>query len=451
MVVAGVGLGLLGAAYVLAPEGARLGIMAITAAMAISAAMVWFPETLIVGCLFAGRYSYEPRLALGDGPFSLNQLLLGAMLVLMIVHRRHVASALKQSSVRGLLLFVAVLVGWTTWTIGPEYGTEKVLRYLLVIVPAVIAGIALVHWRGGIQETLLAFWGFGLGLTAVAVVTQTTDLSSRTTALGSGPIVFARSAGLALLISILAVLAVLRMRELPRLQRFALVGVGALCAAGMLPTFVTAQSRGPVLALLVALAVYGLLLARGDWRRSILVVLIGVAAIGIANMTLKDMPGPSRYDEENRYASESFQARGWLLEQTLDLAMEHPLLGVGTGGWPVSVFGIDHKKYPHNFFAEIAAEQGIVVCTLVLILFFGLALLSVRDWSRAPPCAEKEALMIALCAYLYTLGTVQFSGDIVDNRNVWLTLGVMESARYFLARRLHSTHAVSLGQPGPVV
>ena len=59
--------------------------------------------------------------------------------------------------------------------------------------------------------------------------------------------------------------------------------------------------------------------------------------------------------------------------------------------------------------------------------------------------------MIALCAYLYTLGTVQFSGDIVDNRNVWLTLGVMESARYFLARRLHSTHAVSLGQPGPVV
>ncbi len=433
---AGFGIVLLGGAYLLVPDAMRSVMISALAGAVILAAMAWFPEGLVVGALFAGRYAYEDRLAIADTGISMNQLLLAAMVVLMIARLRFAAEALRQTAVRGLVSFVVVLTVWAMWTIGPEYGAQKVLRHWLVIVPAVIAGVTLVRWRGSIRWILLAFYGFGLGLTVVAVITGQTDLSGRTTALGSGPIVFARSAGLAMLISVLVMLAALRSRVLVGWRRWGLALLGGVSAAAMLPTFISAQSRGPVLALVVALGVVGLLLVRGDSRRSLLVALVGLAALLVANNMVSAMSGPSRFESDNQFATDSFQARTWMLRVSYEVLLDSPLIGVGTGGWPVAVFGIDYKAYPHNFFVEIAAEHGLLVGVAVMLVFFSQGLAALRAWSAAPDCLEREMLLIAFASYGYSLGYVQFSGDSVDNRVVWLTLGVMEASRLFLRRRL---------------
>ncbi len=438
MALAGIGLGLLAALYVLVPDAGHLGVFTLASAMAILAAMVWFPEAVLFGYLFAGRYLYDPRLAPANSVVSLNQMLLGALLVLMVVHRKHLVASFRLWSVRGLLLFVACLLGWSTWTLGPEYGAEKVSRYLGVVVPSVLVGMALAHWRGHLMEALLAAWGLGLGLAIIGALTYSPDAFSeapeRTTALGSGPIVFARSVGLAVLVSALLLVSTVRgwrARKSRSWFLLAIIAVTLVSLAVAVPGFVRAQSRGPVVAIIFALAVYTLLVGRGDWRRIALVLILSGAGLAVALQVVAQLSGPSRYDlgEEGSTVT-SFEERKWMLEQTYDLVLEQPMLGVGTGGWPVAVFGIDQKKYPHNFFAEIAAEQGLVVCALLVLLFLGLPLLAIKTYLEAGATREREVLLLTITLYVYTLGTVQFSGDIVDNRTIWLMLGLMEIARH---------------------
>lgn len=438
LILTGVSLVFLAAAYLLVPEGGRIGLLAVMSALGVGAAMLWFPEVLVVGSLFAGRYAYDPRLGLADAPISVNQLMLGAIVALTIARRRQTMAALSQVSVRAMLGFVGVLIVWTMWTAAPVYGTEKVLRHVLLIVPAVIAGISVVRWRGGVSETLFTFWAFGLGLAIVATLTGSSDGSNRTTALGSGPIVFARSVGLAILICVLGMLAVARAQAIPRRLRWALGAAGALSVLIMLPSFVTAQSRGPVLAVLTMLGLSSLALSRGDLQRSVVIVIAAIAAIAIAATILDPMSGPSRFDPDNEWAASSARSRQGMIYEAFDTMLDNPLLGVGTGGWAVTATGIDHRYYPHNFFAEVAAEHGAIVCASLIVLLLGLPLLAVREWSRAPPCMERELLLITTAACGYTLITIQTSGDIVDNRSIWLMLGLMESARVFLQRRIVS-------------
>lgn len=437
MGLAGAGLGLLAALYVLVPEAGRLGVFTAVSGLSILAAMVWFPEAVLFGYLFAGRYAHDPRLAPNDSVVSLNQMLLGGLLVLLLVHRKHVADALSLWSARGLLLFVAVLLGWTTWTLGPEYGAEKVTRYVGVVVPAVLVGLALAQWRGQLLEALVAAWGLGLGLAVIGALTYSPDAFTegpeRTTALGSGPIVFARSVGFAVLVSGLVLLPAVRgwrRRSLPKPLLGAVIVALLVALALTVPGFVRAQSRGPVVAMGLALVVYTLLVGRGDWKRMFLVVMLTGIGLAVSLQVIAQLSGPSRYDlGEEASQTKSFEDRRWMLERTYDLVMEEPILGVGTGGWPVAVFGIDQRKYPHNFFAEIAAEQGLVVCALLLVLFLGLPFVSIRSYLTGAESREREVLLLAIALYVYTLGTVQFSGDIVDNRTLWLMLGLMEVAR----------------------
>ena len=407
-----------GVAYVVAVSAVVLWLVA------------WLPEVVVAGYLFAGRLGFDERLAGGGAPVSANQLLGGGLLLILLIHRRAALASLRHTSIQALLVFTATICAGMLYTLGPIYGLEKTSRYLVVVVPSVLATAALVQARRSLVPTFGAMWAIGLGLDLLAIFPIFGDPGDeqpfRLSALGGGPNVFSRAVGLMILISFQAALYLFQLPKGTPARR-TLLGVFVLALLVGGPGFILAQSRGPTLALVVSLALVVGLYAR-DVRRLVLSLLILVSAALALDSLVQANRSVNRFDLSRETNRDSFEQRVLLINMTLDSIQDRPLLGTGTGGWPVAIRGIDQREYPHNLFVEVSAEQGLLVAGL---LFFILGLLFVRALSRcwsAPDGFPRSMLVVGISSFAFFLLAVQVSGDIVDNRTLWLTLCLMEFA-----------------------
>lgn len=155
------------------------------------------------------------------------------------------------------------------------------------------------------------------------------------------------------------VLFLLRARGLKRL--FWAGGTG-LAILSIVDTF----SRGGFLALcatLIALA----------WRfpgRVRGVIVVGVLAACVAAASLSGSPYMNRLDtiiHPSNDKTESAQARQALFDRSIQITLEHPLLGVGPGDFEI-VSGDWHTT--HNTFTQLSAEAGIPSLGLLLALLW---------------------------------------------------------------------------------
>jgi O-antigen ligase len=104
---------------------------------------------------------------------------------------------------------------------------------------------------------------------------------------------------------------------------------------------------------------------------------------------------------------------------TLAAIPNQPIFGTGIGSWGVFYFGSDARGYPHNILLEIAYEEGIVGLAAFLILLFamGVALIKMIKASHS------HFLVVGL-QVLYCVLVSLFSGDLDDNRVMWLWMGI---------------------------
>ena len=106
---------------------------------------------------------------------------------------------------------------------------------------------------------------------------------------------------------------------------------------------------------------------------------------------------------------------GWQLLQ------EHPLTGVGIGGYPILFRGIG--AWPHNVVLELGAEMGICSALIFCILVWLSFRQALRLLSRINPQD------ISLSATVFAFFVLEFlnmmnTGSINDNRAMWLALGL---------------------------
>lgn len=425
----GIGLGLLALALLLSSGEVRVVFFVLFVLGGITACTVYWPEVLVMAYMFAGRFEFDQRLTLGDLPFSVNQVMLVALVLLLIVYHRRVLAVSRTWTVLGLLFFAGGLIAGMGWTHGPNYGLTKVIKTAGVVVPSVLVLLALVHRRKSLFPALLAVWVVGLGLNSLGLLSmpQSLDHTGRLTSLGSGPNVFSRTVGVSLLLTIMFALYFIQKRSRASLDRGVLF-VSVLAFLWLLPGFFLAQSRGPVLALAVAMAVVVLISLIGSWRA--MIAGMGLMTMGamVGDYILANFVSHSRFDFNRSTNFTSIDERQQMLAGTWDLVMANPVLGVGTGGWPVVMFGIDKRAYPHNFFAEIGAELGLLVVFAVAVLFVGVGAYAFFTWATGAGAPSRFALLVTMALFIYFLVNVQISGDIIDNRLIWLFLGLMEMA-----------------------
>ena len=188
-------------------------------------------------------------------------------------------------------------------------------------------------------------------------------------------------------------------------------------------------SRGPILALFMAVLVVGLLLGKDARRRTVLI--LGVLIV-VFILTLLLAPESLTYRYRLYKVGELAETRQglrmfntityrmilWGKALTLWLSdVRHFLFGDGTAGYARLLLWRDFR-YPHNLLLELLAEYGILGAGVFSMHIF----LSVKQvYARFRASLAREEIMWLAGLVTYFLSTL-VSGDLNDNRLLWFFL-----------------------------
>jgi O-antigen/teichoic acid export membrane protein len=302
------------------------------------------------------------------------------------------------------------LVASLAWTDAGSYGTSKATTFLTVTMLAIGAPFFLIEsW-----EDIRRFFRWTVVVAVPVAILGITNPSTDTGRLaGDNTIGTSRMLCTGALILLLGALARPRWR-IP----------STVLAAGFIATAAAVGSRGPILSLVLALAVV-LVAWLARVPRKVAPVLV-IAALSLAVVPFVSLPKTSseRISSAARDPVAAFRSddRYFLVQQAWGLIKHNPILGGGVGS-----FSVENpvSKWPHNFFIEVWAELGlgalIVVAGAIVLALVGLFRLA---WRLPEDGHDRELVYVLLAVFFFNLLAVQVSGNINDNRDFWGMLAI---------------------------
>jgi O-antigen ligase len=237
-------------------------------------------------------------------------------------------------------------------------------------------------------------------------------------------------------------------------RRFALGAAGAAMATASL---VLTRSRAAWLAFAAVVVVFLIAMIaspplRRDgrtWRRLIATIVFVAAGVAAALF----LPNTLRWRSKNPYLQsvqhvtdyESGSGRGRLVqyEQSLRMALHHPLLGVGPGNWAVDYpkFAARHdpslsdgdpgmttNPWPSSDWIAWIAERGLAAFALIALAFLGIAASGVRQLFAAQTADEGLAAAALLATVAGACVTGLFDAVLLlalPAFLVWTALGAL--------------------------
>lgn len=394
-------------------------------------AVLRFPftlEALFVLFLFAGRFKGDERLAWV--PVDLTGLL-GALSLaaggLVVLRQGQRVPQRGAAVVLLMVAFVAWLVLTLAWSPSAAYGPRKVL-YLATLVLWALAAPALLIGpsRERVARLLVAFVAFGLWTAAETLQGLLTQ--------GFGDVLMTFGMDYITLSSTLSITFITLAVWLLYTPRPGLLRGGAVVLTmGLLGLIIlTGGGRGPILAMVLALGGLGIAVfvassMRADVchrvrRRVVVAGLVGVGAMGGLINWGTPLTTVNRirivFTAEGGGASVTDRAE--LVAAGLDQWAATPVQGGGAGGFAVRHGGVDLRWYPHNLFVEVLAEAGLVGFVLLAALLtvaVGLA------WRRG--AVSDPLFSSAFVIFLFALLSAQLSGDLSDNRPLFMAAGLL--------------------------
>lgn len=228
------------------------------------------------------------------------------------------------------------------------------------------------------------------------------------------PIGLGRGAAEGLLIAVFLMLS----RRSATTRLWAVAALPALAVA-----VVASGSRGPVVGLAFGvLVLLGLTATNRRARRQLLVV--AGAALGAVIAVGQTVPTSTLSRSLEVIVSSgtdlSSNGRAQLWSAAWEGFVEHPLLGLGTGGF-ANLRG--DELYPHNLLLEAAVELGVLGALAVGGLIVWTLVRIGRAWRLS---WDENRLLAAVVAALFSMAVVNglFSASLPNNKAVWLWSGV---------------------------
>jgi hypothetical protein len=211
--------------------------------------------------------------------------------------------------------------------------------------------------------------------------------------------------------------------------------------------FVLPGRSGYVSILIMGVALV-VLLARGSWRlkTGLGAAILAVLAILLVSSTVSRQRITQAFDEiasvdlRSTEVGTSIGSRVIFLRHTLQMVADHPVLGVGTGGFQAAyapyVQGIEGWRGtatgdPHNQFLKFLGEQGIVGLAAVLFFIF-------RALTCPAPVPYRQlatAILLGWCAT--SLANSHFS-TFVEGRMLFFCLGALLGGHALVEEKLLS-------------
>lgn len=449
-----VGLFLLVSAYFDLPL--EFTLLGLAAAAVVPYLIIQFPEWFLVAALFVPQWKtilgFGSTGGSGDPTAVMLICLAGGMLWRTVMWFGRIG----YSELRGMFsrhyvqvgafaMFAALVTISYTYTNAPLYGGTKLLRFLVIGTILFVSPFFIILKESDFLNFAKIFVGFGV-LTTFGLVASL-ELRSRNadtdiTRIGAGWLV-----GMALLLLIFYPLTQNRRR-----QRMLLICLLPILVGGSM----AAAARGPILSLTICVFIGMANLIRiGKLKSSaaLLIVLFLLVGVGGAYFAL-------RQTDSEKYAAKAGELEAMasggsstgsaakrldFYRATLNAIPNQPLLGTGVGSWGVFYYGNDARGYPHNLLLEIAYEEGLVGLAAFLSLLFMVGIALVRMIRES----HSHFLVVGLLV-LYCVLVSLFSGDLDDNRVLWLWIGIGLSICRIVQSRVSAYRKTQIvvNQPG---
>ena len=341
----------------------------------------------------------------------------------------------EPTSIVYLFLIFGLLLGFSyMYTASPDYGFRKILRFNTFAVTMFISPLLIIKSPAD-SKRLLSYFYFllviiiGIMLLQFIYFLKWGDFAivlaywNRISIPGANPIQVSRylAIGAAMMIALL-----IRNRPSRSLHYFAILFV-------ILLSIILSGSRGPLVSIIIGSIVYAILYER---KHSSRIFGYGILAIGTIITLLLVLPesltqrffdisqgsvimtqqGVRRISTiATRYEFWSMSIQAWFSSITSFF------IGLGAGGFSSLFIWRDWHWYPHNLFFEIIAELGLVGL-VIGVLFIIKSYKIINKGIQRGSFTDHSALWVAGTVVMFI--AAQFSGDINDNRILWMFIGI---------------------------
>lgn len=401
--------------------------LALPVAAAGAILLMRYPPVLLAAAVFIPTFKSLPVIA--SLPFD-PTLALSALLAVVCGYRALNGRARVPPPLTFTLpmVFIAVaLVIGLMWTPEPAYGQQKVIKFVTVTALAAVAPFFVIEDRRDFLMLCLSIAAAAVVVAILAPVVHPTVASGIATELDTkGRYSFGGQIFPARFLCDGAVVLLLAPNYATGRWRLLApwVGVGVMIIA------VGFGSRGPIAAFVLTVVVIAILSAVQS--RRVLAAWLAGAILLAALVSVFQVPGVASQRltalATNPAAAITRDPRYPLYRQAVILIGQHPLTGLGTGGYALYANALSPRNqilmFPHNIFLELGSELGVIpplVLLLTVIAAFVQLLSRIRAWHGN---RGSQLFVLTFALLLYNVLASQFSGDINDNRAFWLFLGV---------------------------
>jgi len=331
--------------------------------------------------------------------------------------------------IAAFLFFAAVIGASYVYSTAPQSGGTELARFFFIGGLLFFAPLYLIRSEKHFRQFAQAFIILGL--------MQSFALFLRVRSVGSSEDVDVTKIGAGWLIGTAIMFVIFfKFIESDKARKLAM----GLCLPILVAGLITSASRGAVFATGVAFVCTSLILRRS--RNKLMLAGVGVLILLCAATSLyflRDM-GNGKYrgkvDElvmlsHGRDTSGSAEKRLEFYRAALREIPEHPILGIGLGSWSTYYYGRDERAYPHDLFLEVAVEQGLVGL-LALGTFLVTVFLAIRTLRKL----SGDYFIVLFSALVLTITAAGFSGNLDDDRILWLWSGMVLAVSHVVRARM---------------
>ncbi|MBL7109975.1 MAG: O-antigen ligase family protein [Candidatus Marinimicrobia bacterium] len=339
----------------------------------------------------------------------------------------------KQSLVL-FILFTSIVAFSFFFTPSPEYGANKILRFSLIGMTMFITPLIVIQSRNDVKQ-LLQLFIYSVFLLLFAVLAQFVyflflgkfalllGYFNRFSLPGANPIQVGR---------FLAIGATFMLVNLIRKSNINSITI-IISLITLLLGMIATGSRGPLVSIILGLLIYVYLFEK-EKRQQIFIygiffvfISVGILLLFPEDLTRRffDMTqGAVLMTSEGVKKISTIATRFNYWQMSLESwvsSLWNNIFGLGAGGFSSLFIWRDWRWYPHNVFFEIMVEFGLVGIT-IFTCFLLAALNDIRKGLIKGSLSDHSALWIAATLVMFI--AAQFSGDINDNRLLWMLIGI---------------------------
>ena len=324
-------------------------------------------------------------------------------------------------------LFCIILLFSGFYTPSPNYGWQKIMRFIVFNTTMFITPFIIINNIGDSKRILIWFRNLLLVIVVIMMgyvlyflaISSGISLLVRVSILGANPIAVGS------FLAIGAGMMVILINRSTYKHWILYLPILGILIVGIIAT----GSRGPLLSFLFGVLIFGIFFEKENQKQLFLFFLFSVVFLVIALVVLpENLTG--RYlnyttgdlviqrEGVKRLSTIAMRLQYWELSISEWLRnVKTAIIGVGSGGFSSFYILRDYKFYPHNMFVEVLLELGLIGFS-ILVLFWYKIVRILFHIKKIDNISIISAMWI-VAAIIRFLGA-QFSGDISGNRVAWM-------------------------------